>query len=93
MKIIPKPILPTLPESEFKNLLDSIRLYGVKVPLLVADDGTLIDGHERLRACDQLGVKKYPHRVVGNLTEGERREMAVRINLERRHLSRAERQD
>lgn len=93
MKIIPRPILPPLPEAEFVNLVESIRLHGVQVPLIVGDDGTLIDGHERLRACVELRVKKYPLRVVGNLSEEERRELAVRINIERRHLSRAERQD
>jgi ParB-like chromosome segregation protein Spo0J len=73
MKIIPRPILPPLPESEFVNLVESSRLHGIQVPLIVADDGTLMDGHERLRACDELGVKKYSLRVVASLSEDGRR--------------------
>src|SRR5689334_13140327 len=90
MRITPAPILPPLPEAEYRELRDSIRLRGVLVPLMVTADGMLIDGHERWRAVAELGIREYPLRVVGNLGESERRALAVRLNVERRHLTPAQ---
>jgi ParB-like chromosome segregation protein Spo0J len=91
MELTPDPILPPLPEEEYRQLRDSIRHHGVQVPLLVTSDGAVIDGHERLRACRELGTRQFPMRVLGRMTGEERREMAIRLNIERRHLSREER--
>lgn len=70
---------------------DSIRERGVLQPLLITADHVLIDGHERWKAICELGLTKYPIRIIGNLSEPERKELAIRLNVERRHLSRAER--
>ena len=58
---------------------------------MVADDGTIIDGHERHRAIVDLGLRRFPMRVVGGLSDAARREMAVRLNIERRHLTATQR--
>jgi ParB-like chromosome segregation protein Spo0J len=92
MKLIEAPVLPPLPAPEYAQLLESIRERGVLQPLLITADHVLIDGHERWKAIQELGLAKYPLRVVGNLKEAERKELAIRLNVERRHLSRAERQ-
>jgi len=91
MRIIPSPVLPPLPEAEFSELSASIRDFGVQVPVMVTEEGVLIDGHERFRACQDLGIRKFPLRVLGKLTDQERREWAVRLNVERRHLTPSQR--
>jgi ParB-like chromosome segregation protein Spo0J len=63
------------------------------VPLLITSDGRIVDGHERHRTCLELGLHRYPMRVLGGMTEGERRERAIRINAERRHLTRTQRRE
>ena len=92
MRLTEAPVLPPLPPQEYAQLRDSIRERGVLQPLLITADHVLIDGHERWKAIQELGLTKYPLRVVGNLSDAERKELAIRLNVERRHLSRAERQ-
>ena len=92
MRLTEAPVLPPLPPQEYAQLRDSIRERGVLQPLLITADHVLIDGHERWKAIQELGLTKYPLRVVGNLDDAERKELAIRLNVERRHLSRAERQ-
>jgi ParB-like chromosome segregation protein Spo0J len=46
MKITPSPILRPLPTDEYEQLRESIRELGVQVPLLITDDGMIIDGHD-----------------------------------------------
>src|SRR3954454_10727247 len=91
MKLTEAPVLPPLPLDEYARLRDSIRDRGVLQPLLITSEHVLIDGHERWRAIQELGLTRYPLRVVGNLDEAGRKELAIRLNVERRHLSRAER--
>ena len=91
--LIPDPILPPLPDAEYQALRDSIEEIGVQVPLLITSEGRIVDGHERHRACLELGVHRYPMRVLGGMTEAERRERAIRINAEHRHLTRQQRRE
>ena len=90
MRLTEAPVLPPLPAQEYAQLRDSIKDRGVLQPLLITSDHVLIDGHERWKAIRELGLSKYPLRIVGNLDEAERKELAIRLNVERRHLSRAE---
>lgn len=91
MKLIPSPILPQLPDDEFNTLKTSIQEIGIQVPILITEDATIIDGHERYRVIQDLGIKRFPMRVLGGLSEPQRREYAVRLNIERRHLTREQR--
>ena len=93
MLLTPSPVLPPLPTEEYEALKDHIAHNGVQKPILVTSKLVIIDGHERYRVITELGLRKYPIRVVGDLSEKERREMAIALNLLRRHLSRAERQN
>jgi len=91
MRLLEAPVLPPLPAQEYAQLRDSIRDRGVLQPLLITSGHVLIDGHERWSAIRELGLTKYPIRIIGNLDDVERKELAIRLNVERRHLSRAER--
>ena len=44
----------------FKSLVSNIRKNGLLVPIIVANNGTVIDGNRRLTALTILGVKKVP---------------------------------
>ena len=93
MRMTEAPVLPPLPAQEYAQLRDSIRQRGVLQPLLITSDHVLIDGHERWRAIQELGLSRYPLRVLGNLSDGERVDLAIRTNLERRHLTVAQRRE
>jgi len=83
-------LLPELTTEEFAALRDDIAERGVMVPVEVDDEGRVLDGHHRARACEELGIN-YPVVVRSGLTETEKRQHARRANLLRRHLSRQQR--
>jgi tRNA G46 methylase TrmB len=93
MRLTEAPVLPPLPAQEYAQLRDSIRERGVLQPLLITNNHVLIDGHERWKAICELGLSKYPIRIIGNLDEAERVDLAIRTNLERRHLTVAQRRE
>ena len=53
------------PEIKGKNwiyFLDSIQHCGIIQPILITRDNTIISGHERVRACKDLGIETIPAR-------------------------------
>ena len=93
MEITASPVLPQLPPDEYRVVRDSIAEIGVQVPLLVTADHVLLDGHERWRAIQELGITKFPMRIVGCMTEAERVRLAIKLNLERPQLTVAQRRE
>ena len=55
--------------------------------------GEILDGHQRLRACRDLGITNYPRRIIGGLDEDGKRDHAIRANCLRRQLTRQQRRD
>jgi len=49
-------LFPDLNATDFAALKEDIRRYGVKVPILV-HGGQILDGRQRYRACQELGIK------------------------------------
>jgi SAM-dependent methyltransferase len=80
-------LLPDLAEDEFASLKADIAKRGVKVPVELDEQGNVLDGHHRIRACEELGLKDYPSIIRTGMTEDEKREHVLALNLERRHLS------
>lgn len=46
--------------ESYKQFKKSIKEDGVLTPLLVSPDMTVISGHQRLKACEDLGIGKVP---------------------------------
>ena len=49
-------IMPDLTPEAFADLKASIAERGVDIPIIVDDEGNIIDGWHRQRACDELGI-------------------------------------
>lgn len=43
---------------EWIEFLNSVEEYGICQPIIIARDNTIISGHERVRACKDLGIPK-----------------------------------
>jgi hypothetical protein len=82
--------LPQMTEKDYERLKDSIRRSGGLWPgheIEVDEDGVILDGHHRAKACAELGVD-CPARVRTDLTtEDEKFAYIWSINMARRHLS------
>jgi hypothetical protein len=88
----PAPAAPDLPahDPEMARLLeDDIRARGVVIPILVTEDGRIIDGKVRHEIATRHGLQ-CPRIVIGNLSPHERDDWRMAVNLYRRHLSQAQ---
>lgn len=83
----PYQLLPPLSDAELQELATSINEHGVMVPVLVDEDGVVIDGHHRQRIADDLGID-YPVVQRADLSDADKRTLALSLNLHRRHLTR-----
>jgi ParB-like chromosome segregation protein Spo0J len=81
-------LLPELDPESFAALKADIAARGIIVPVLVDEFGAIIDGHNRARACRELGINDYPVEVRSDLSEADKRTLARKLNMLRRHLSR-----
>lgn len=84
----PYQLLPELPTWEYEALKDSIRRLGVLMPVVKDEHGVTIDGHHRERACAELGIANFATMTLVGLTEAEKRDHALLLNLVRRKLNR-----
>ncbi|MGI8959283.1 MAG: DNA modification methylase [Bryobacteraceae bacterium] len=66
--------------SAVQRMVDSIQAYGFKIPLLVSEDGSLIDGDLRLKAARKLGYTELPVIVCRNWTEEQVRAFRLLVN-------------
>jgi ParB-like chromosome segregation protein Spo0J len=74
--------LPDLTDEEYEALKRSIAEHGQVYPILVDQNGQVIDGRHRLRACIELGLR--PKQQVA--TE-KQKSLALVVNVARRHLT------
>jgi site-specific DNA-methyltransferase (adenine-specific) len=84
--------LPDLPPEEFAALKADIAVKGVLYAVIQDERGHTLDGHQRERAVNELGIKTYPITVIPGLTEQEKRHLALSLNVKRRHLNRKQMQ-
>ena len=83
----PYQLLPELLAEDFESLVASISEHGVLVPVEYDQDGNILDGHNRVAACQKLGLNNWPKIIRPGLSEVEKR-MHVRVlNMARRQLS------
>lgn len=68
----------------------SIDRFGVLVRVVKDQHGNILDGHQRVRIADELGVG-YPSKVMEVANEDEAREIARTLNEDRRAMPRKER--
>lgn len=80
-------MFPLIEGRAFDELVEDIREHGLREPVVVADDGVLLDGRNRVRACEAAGVEIVEDVHGGSDVAG----FIVSHNLHRRHLTDAQR--
>ncbi len=80
-------LVPPLTLIEYTTLKQSImENNGNTIPIIVTEEGIIIDGHHRFKACKELGIA--PKIVIKEFAEDlEVKEFIITINLYRRHLN------
>lgn len=86
-------VMPALSDDDFALLKSDIEARGVLVPVEYDEAGAILDGHHRVRACQELGVTDWPRLIREGLTDEEKRIHARQLNLARRHLNREQKRE
>lgn len=80
-------IFPPLTPAEYETLRDSIKIHGIRQPILVDENLAIIDGRHRLRAALETG-RTCRFIIAEDLSRQEKQELEVALNAARRHLNR-----
>lgn len=62
------------------KLAAAIREFGFRVPILAKSDGTIIDGHYRLKAAKAAGLETVPVICTDDLTDAQIKAFRISIN-------------
>ena len=81
-------LLPLMSKAEYRGLREAIRLDGQQVPAQVYA-GQLLDGRNRARACQELGIPLKVEEFVG--TDQTALVYVLSVNQNRRELSKSQR--
>ena len=71
---------------EYETLKYSISESGLHLPIIINQDNVILDGHNRLKICQELGIE--PKFEVKEFQDPlQEKEFVIEINLKRRHLN------
>lgn len=82
-------LFPMMTEQEFDGLVSDIREHGLQEPVWLHQDGRIIDGRNRYRAC--LAADREPSFRTFGGPDSELVRFVVSLNVHRRHLNEAQR--
>jgi ParB-like chromosome segregation protein Spo0J len=80
--------LPATSEDEYQRLSHSIASDGIEVSIIVDENMEIIDGVDRLKAAQEHGQKNITVDIRPGLTLTEKKHLRIKLNTQRRHLSR-----
>ncbi len=86
LKDHPSHLIPDMRPNEWQDFYTDISLRGIKVPLEILADGTVLDGKHRLRAAIQLGMIEVPV-VDAPLNDDSPEAYMLKAAVLRRHLT------
>jgi hypothetical protein len=89
-RLRPAPYNPreAVPARE-QALMESLRAFGFVIPLYVLRDGTILSGHQRLRAAKRLGYEQVPIETL-NLNEKASRAVNLMFNISTNDLNKGQ---
>src|SRR3954465_4167098 len=79
-------MFPMLAEADLKGLAEDIKQHGLMHPIIIDDDGVLIDGPNPLAACDLAEVEPVYQRCDAGLAEA----VIWSANARRRHMTKGQ---
>lgn len=70
--------------SKWEEFIESVRTSGVIEPIVITRDYTIVSGHQRVRACKELGIEKIPARIKDYANEDEILKDLLETNVRQR---------
>lgn len=78
---------PKQSPDEYKALLKSIKQYGQLEEIIINQDGIILDGHHRFKACRELGIEFIKYEIRHCDSELDEISFINEINAKRRHYT------
>ena len=83
-------LVPTISKECYETLVSSIQANGQYEPIIVNENGIILDGHQRFRACNKLKIKPaFEVKQFDDLLAEKL--FVIDVNLVRRQLTQAQR--
>lgn len=79
-KLTPYARNPRKNDEAVPKMAGLIREFGFKVPIVARSDGTVIDGHLRLKAASHLGMPQVPVVLADEWTEAQVKAFRIAVN-------------
>ena len=70
-RLIPYARNPRKNDAAVEKMCAAIREFGFRIPVVARSDGSVIDGHLRLKAAQRLGLADVPVALADDLTEAQ----------------------
>src|ERR671918_1425732 len=83
-------LVPSMTKEAFESLMSSIRESGQHEPITINNKGEVLDGHNRLRACEKLHLEPLSEVKTFDNPSHEKLYI-IDVNLQRRQLTVAQR--
>lgn len=70
-KLVPYARNPRKNDAQVGRMVSAIKEFGFRIPVVAKSDGTVVDGHLRLKAAQQLGISEVPVALADELTDAQ----------------------
>ena len=70
-RLVPYVRNPRKNDEVVGKMVAAIREFGFRIPVVAKSDGTIVDGHLRLKAAIKLGLKEIPVALADELTDAQ----------------------
>ena len=62
---------PRKNDAQVERMVESISQFGFRIPIVAQSDGSVVDGHLRLKAAQRMGMKSVPVVLADELTDAQ----------------------
>lgn len=70
-RLVPYARNPRKNDEAVGRMVSAIREFGFRIPIVARSDGSVVDGHLRLKAAIQLGMGEVPVALADELTDAQ----------------------
>lgn len=79
-RLIPYARNPRKNDEQIDKMVGAIREFGFRLPVMAKSDGTVIDGHLRLKAAHKMGLDTVPVILADDLTDAQIKAFRILVN-------------
>ena len=71
---------PRKNDEQVDRMASAIKEFGFRIPIVAKSDGSVVDGHLRLKAAQKLGLTEVPVALADELTEAQVKAFRILAN-------------